>query len=186
LPLYEAMPRNIMRADMIRYIILQSFGGLYLDLDYELFRPFDLLDETLVLPRQSGGEDVHLGNCILASEPGHPFWEAVLSEMETSVTALGRPPLEDEVIWLTGPGLLTRVYKKFSQTDPSICTPAGGRFHPPVPTNESEYEALRQTAAVYGVHHCDGTWRARTVGQRIGRKLSTLRARLQRRGAAPG
>ena len=40
LQLYTALPRNIMRADMIRYIILQLVGGLYLDLDYEMFPAF--------------------------------------------------------------------------------------------------------------------------------------------------
>ena len=62
LALYQALPRNIMRADMIRYIILQLEGGLYLDLDYEVFRPFDLLKEKIVLPSESNpGEEVILG-----------------------------------------------------------------------------------------------------------------------------
>lgn len=180
LPLFNSLPRNIMRADMIRYIILELFGGLYLDLDYEVFRPFDLLNEKLVLPSESNpGEDVVLGNCILASEPGHPFWKVTLTELEEGFSGLGRKPLEEEVIWLTGPGLLTRTYKKYSLADNSILVPPRNSFHPQTPRNQAEYEAVQQIPGVYGVHHCAGTWRAKSAKQRLGRKLASFRAGLQ-------
>ena len=180
LRLYNALPRNIMRADMIRYIILVLKGGMYLDLDYEFFRPFGLLDEKLVLPSESEpGEKIVLGNCILASEPGHPFWEHALSEMEGGFSSLRRKPLEEDVIWLTGPGLLTGTYQKFGRNDPSICLPPRNSFHPKTPTTQQEYDATRRIPGVYGVHHCAGTWRARTLAQRLSRKASTSFASLQ-------
>ena len=182
LDLYKDLPRNIMRVDMIRYIILRLEGGLYLDLDYEVFRPFDLLDEKLVLPNESDpGEDIFLGNCILASEPNHPFWEFVLTELKTGLYGLGRTPLEEDVINLTGPGLLTRAYKKYTLIDDSICVPLRNSFHPRTPRNEDEYRAVRAIPGVYGVHHCAGTWRARSLGERLGRKLSLLRVKLRKR-----
>jgi mannosyltransferase OCH1-like enzyme len=181
LPLYNVLPRAIMRVDMIRYIILYLFGGLYLDLDYEVFRPFDLVGETLVLPRESDpGEEVFLGNCILASVPGHPFWEHALTELETSFSRLGRKPLEQDVIWLTGPGLLTRTYQKHGKNDATICIPPRNSFHPRTPRNQKEYMAVREIPGVYGVHHCAGTWRAKNMSERIGRKLSGFLAHLGR------
>ncbi len=184
LSLYKALPRNIMRADMIRYVILELFGGLYLDLDYEFFRPFDLLSEKIVLPSESDpGEDIVLGNCILASEAGHPFWGLALKEMEDSFSSLGREPLEQDVIWLTGPGLLTRTYRKYSRSDASICVPPRSSFHPRTPRNQVEYAAVREIPGVYGVHHCAGTWRAKSLTQRLGRKILGFRvsAREKRR-----
>ncbi|MGA2764955.1 MAG: glycosyltransferase [Spirochaetia bacterium] len=178
--LYESLPRNIMRADMIRYVILQKYGGLYLDLDYELFRPFDLLEESLVLPSESDpGEEIILGNCILASEPGHPFWECALTELEKSFSALGRRVLEDDVLWITGPGLLTRTYKEYFLFDRSIRVPPRNTFHPRTPRNDQEYNAVRAIAGVYGVHHCAGTWRARSLTQRVARKITTSLVGLQ-------
>ena len=174
LPLYQTLPRNIMRADMIRYLILQLEGGLYLDLDYEMFRPFDLMKEKLVLPSESNpGEDILLGNCILASEPGHPFWELALTEMKAGFESLRRKALEEDVIWLTGPGLLTRTYQKYRQNESSICLPPRNSFHPRTPRSQEEYEAVRKIPGVYGVHHCAGTWRARSLTQRLARKVSS-------------
>lgn len=175
LPLYQALPRNIMRADMIRYIILSLEGGLYLDLDYEMFRPFDLMDRDLVLPMESDpGHDVVLGNCILASAPAHPFWQHVLAEMEESFANLGHTVLEEDVIWLTGPGLLTRTYQKHGQDDKSILLPPRNSFHPKTPRNQEEYDAVRKIPDAYGVHHCAGTWRARSFSERAKRKLERL------------
>ena len=180
LALYQALPRNIMRADMIRYIILQLEGGLYLDLDYEVFRPFDLLDEKIVLPSESNpGEEVILGNCILASEPGHSFWGYALTEMEKGFAGLERKPLEEDVIWLTGPGLLTRTYQKYGREDQTVCLPLRNSFHPKTPRNQEEYDAVRKIPGVYGVHHCAGTWRARTLTQRLGRKVAASLSSIQ-------
>jgi hypothetical protein len=41
LELFDALPQNIMRADMIRYLILYEFGGVYADLDFQSLRPLD-------------------------------------------------------------------------------------------------------------------------------------------------
>src|SRR5688572_12561292 len=38
---YKGFSRNIMRADVIRYLIMYHTGGMYLDLDYEFLMPFD-------------------------------------------------------------------------------------------------------------------------------------------------
>ncbi|MFZ0930337.1 MAG: glycosyltransferase, partial [Syntrophobacteraceae bacterium] len=43
LPVFRAFSKGIMRADVIRYLIMYRIGGLYLDLDYEMLKPFDLL-----------------------------------------------------------------------------------------------------------------------------------------------
>lgn len=41
LDLYDKLPENIMRADLIRYLILYEYGGVYADLDFEAYRPLD-------------------------------------------------------------------------------------------------------------------------------------------------
>jgi len=176
--LYESLPRGIMKADMIRYVYLLVYGGVYLDFDYEMLRAFDILDQSLVLPlsrgsSSDGGPD--LGNCIMASEPGHPFWTAVLEELRRGMGKLKREPLEDEVIVLTGPGLLSRVYRGLKDTG-GICMPSRDAFHPPLPSNEREYAELVASETCYGIHHCDGTWTAKTISERIRRRIAYLKA----------
>ena len=41
---FVGLPKNIMRADVIRYLLMDKLGGLYLDTDYEMLKPFDLID----------------------------------------------------------------------------------------------------------------------------------------------
>jgi hypothetical protein len=41
LAMYDSYPQNIQRADAIRYFILDAYGGVYADLDFEALKPFD-------------------------------------------------------------------------------------------------------------------------------------------------
>lgn len=45
LPLYESLPKMIMKCDMIRYFILYEYGGIYMDCDRICIKPFDSLLE---------------------------------------------------------------------------------------------------------------------------------------------
>ncbi len=176
LGLYRALPKNIMRADMVRYIYMDTIGGLYLDFDYEFLKPFDLLDKRLVVPRENDDtEETYLGNSVLASEAHHPFWTDVLAELARSVSSLRRDPLEDEITGLTGPGLLTRVYKRKAGSYAELHFGSRRDFNPSYFSQE-EHEALIRSGVSYGIHHSEGTWRAKTVGQRALRKLAALRA----------
>src|SRR5690349_8393884 len=49
-PVFKGFSREIMRADVIRYLIMYKLGGVYLDLDYEVLAPFDFGAHALVLP----------------------------------------------------------------------------------------------------------------------------------------
>ena len=123
-PVFRNFERGIMRADVIRYVVLHDFGGLYCDLDYEFLRPYEFAGASLVLGMEF---DVHHGdsfdqvsNFVMASAPQHPFWRDVLDDL------IQRPPQTDnyhDVIKSTGPGLLTRV---FFANQPQISRRTGG------------------------------------------------------------
>jgi mannosyltransferase OCH1-like enzyme len=167
---YIGFSKNIMRADVIRYLIMYKIGGLYLDLDYEMLMPFDLLNETLVLPKNrsiSEGDDYDgIGNCIFASAPGHEFWKDVINELQNN------PPVIDnynEVIDATGPMLLTRIF--FSNKYHAIYTPERTAFHPEPPKNKNDYNKLYNNGITYGIHHGWGSWKERFTFYHISRKL---------------
>ena len=158
---YAGFERPIMKADVFRYLVLNKIGGLYLDLDYEFFRPFDLNHDALVLPlnRSVATGDVadSLGNAIMASVPGHSFWSAVLDGL------MHTPPQTKnykEVVDATGPQLLTRIYNRLDQ-ELNIHTPERMAFHPPVPECRQDYLRLKQDNSVYGLHHGWGSWKER-------------------------
>jgi len=181
LSFYEALPKVIMKVDMIRYVILDVMGGLYLDFDYEFLKPFDLLDRKIVLPRESDDEqELYLGNSVMASEPGHPFWKWVLTLLQEGVTTLGRAPLEEEVVSLTGPGLVTRTFNSNRASMPDVWVPRRHEFNAPYPKNEAEHASLIAAGESYGIHHCHGTWRAKSLPQRALRKLELIKSRLKR------
>lgn len=161
-PIFNALPENVMRADVIRYLIMYQVGGVYLDLDYEMLKPFDLKDDELVLPKnrstQSGDKSDSLGNAFLASIPQHDFWKFLIDELQNN------PPIGkqyEDVESGTGPIFITHIFQKYPNNN--ISTPEKNYFHPTTPRNAADYQKVLQTKESYGIHHCHGSWRKMPV-----------------------
>jgi len=194
LDLFSAYPKGVMRADVIRYMIMFRIGGVYLDLDYEFIRPFDLNQHSLVLPQNASVERegfFRIGNCIFGSCPGHEYWQAVFQDL----LAVGLPNQPDfDVEEYTGPGMMTRVFhgldreafEVHEQADriaagpdalSTIFKPTVRAFHPKTPRNQREQSRIQLDKTTYGIHHCAGTWRDQPsvierIKRRVGRVLS--------------
>lgn len=121
LPLYDALPFGVMRADLFRLAVLVRDGGIYADIDMQPLRPLpaELFDRACVLSIEAHltrrrqhelgyAQPVQIANCILVAEAGHPFLAAALDRALDLVSACpgaGRERIED----LTGPRMLTRL-----------------------------------------------------------------------------
>lgn len=158
--IFKGFSRGIMRADVIRYLIMYKIGGVYLDLDYEVLQPFDFGDNTLVLPLNRsvkyGDKQDELGNCFFASVPGLQFFKDVISDLKH------RPPVvtdHSQIIEATGPGLLTRIY--YERTYPDIYLPDRLIYHPPSPKNKRDISRIKNNGISLGIHHIWGSWRDR-------------------------
>lgn len=185
---YISLPKNIMRADMIRYVIMSKIGGLYLDLDYEMLKPFDLLEYDLVLPYNrnvSAGDSYDgLGNCIFASAPGHPFWEHVLRDLGERrdydgffASLSGEPYMSEHTTLeeaITGPAFLTRIYNSIEDDLQNLALPAREMFHPMAPEDRSQYDEMVRRSVAYGIHHCSGSWRGISLFARARRRVGRL------------
>jgi UDP:flavonoid glycosyltransferase YjiC (YdhE family)/glycosyltransferase involved in cell wall biosynthesis len=167
LPIYEGYTDPIMRADAARYFLLFHFGGLYADLDYECLRPFDELLSShrlvvglepaphmdLPLTRATGLQRL-LCNALMASEPGHPFWEHVFRQLVASHKA-------PEPLGATGPFMLTHAYDTYQRQGELSVLPAE-QLHPI--TGDQRWAAMtpEERAAIarvaYGVHHWHNSW----------------------------
>lgn len=167
LPIYEGYADPIMRADAARYFLLYHFGGLYADLDYECLRPFDelLAGRRLVvglepaahmeLPlTKATGLQRMLCNALMASEPGHPFWEHVFRQLVASHRA-------PEALGATGPYMLTHAYNAYPRPAELTVLPAA-QLHPITSDQRWAAMAPEQREAIarvaYGVHHWHNSW----------------------------
>ncbi len=89
--MFHAYPQAIMRADLGRYLVLKTHGGVYADLDAEALRPWDGLlgagrplffeepasHMALEFVRRRGFSRL-VSNAVMAAPPDHPFWDHLI------------------------------------------------------------------------------------------------------------
>ena len=95
------------QADILRLDLLLAVGGLYADLDFQPFLPFDSLHGLPAVRLYCGMANtgtVELGNAIIAAAPGHPLVLAALQSLEVATDA----DTARSIIERTGPGHWTR------------------------------------------------------------------------------
>jgi mannosyltransferase OCH1-like enzyme len=116
LPLFMSFKHNIMRADMIRYIFLYLYGGVYLDLDFVALYPFDSLsleDGAEVGLARGPNVDGTFTNAFMVSKPGSQFWLHCLSEITKPKSPFLTFTKHLEVMFTTGPAMLTNVAERY-------------------------------------------------------------------------
>lgn len=173
LTLYDSYDINIKRVDFFKYLVLYHYGGLYVDMDFECLKPFDhLLDQedTCILglePEQHANQLYKRAqltcNAIMASSPGHRFWEHVFK-------TLIKYSDKKDVLESTGPIMLQEAHDTYNYED--IILFPSKIFYPLVDINnrrlllsnkEKQYyiDMLRYRSfpeESYAVHYWAGSW----------------------------
>ena len=112
---------SVQRWDVIRYLILYEIGGMYVDFDYECFKPFDnYIKETgkcyfAMEPAEHCrifGKDFYFNNALMITPPGHPFFECIIRHLQTTSFNYSGNKMHD-VLSSTGPWMLTSLYEKY-------------------------------------------------------------------------
>jgi mannosyltransferase OCH1-like enzyme len=125
LPVYDAYPREIYRADAVRYFFLYQFGGLYADMDTESLRPVAPLFESgdVWLGRMGSDPDFphSIPNAIMASRPLQEFWLLAIHLLVEHARALGDPAamVGKGPEAMTGPILLKSAYDMYKSSERS-------------------------------------------------------------------
>ena len=105
-------------------------GGIYVDLDYDSYKSLaPYLTEHAAgqhvavlarapLPIDEGNVEHTLQNDLLASSPGHPFWEAVMAEVHdiwyhSTEEVLEGVSIRRKVEYVTGPAFQYRAWQKY-------------------------------------------------------------------------
>ena len=122
---YEAYPREIFRADIVRLFFLFEFGGFYADMDTQCLQP---VAETatagdVVLCRMGASKSFShsLPNAIMASRPAQAFWLYAIGNAIQAIDDAGSPEAADMLgpEKMTGPELLKQSYDEFVRLQPS-------------------------------------------------------------------
>jgi mannosyltransferase OCH1-like enzyme len=125
LPIYDSYPREIYRADAVRYFFLYQFGGLYADMDTECLRPVAPLFKSgdVWLGRMGNDPDFphSIPNAIMASRPLQEFWLLVIHLLVEKAKALGVPAamVGKGPEAMTGPILLKNAYDAYTSSERS-------------------------------------------------------------------
>lgn len=169
LALFRSYAEPVCRADLGRFLILLVHGGVYVDLDFECFRPVDDLlqdgafslgeepAEHLSSPRIAPlGLPRLLSPAWMAAPPGHAFTKAMLNAFPAASD-------EPDVLARTGPVLLTRVHARWDGSAPVRVLPASA-LHPFTLADTQSgrtddfmhWDDMRQRTR--GAHLWAGTW----------------------------
>lgn len=113
-------------SDVMRYEILERFGGVYVDCDFECLKPLDELLTDVACFAAWEQQDVWIGNAILGAVPGAPFLQRLIEMLPWSIESnRGKRPNIS-----TGPQFLTAQYREHQELtvfDQSMFYPASWR-----------------------------------------------------------
>lgn len=153
------------KADIFRYEILNAYGGLYVDTDFECVAPFDVFHPLCdfyvgLLGAYENGQEVDIGNALIGSIPHHPILEYCLKQIQEKCPATSA----DEVQATSGPGCLRRAFFKRCEKNSlrNVAFPFSF-FYPLAPRDRCGHldEMLKKEwiePETYGIHYWDVSW----------------------------
>jgi len=106
LPIFESYPHHIKRIDMVRPFILYKYGGIYADMDIEVYKNFhdQLHDEKISIVESPYKGNEHISNCLMSSPVGHYYWLLIIDRCYRY--------RDKYTLLATGPQLFSEIYKE--------------------------------------------------------------------------
>ena len=107
---YLVTNKWICAIDLLRYLILHKYGGLYLDFDIEHFGSFsgliDKYESKLIVTKESDfGFKNQVNNCLIYSKPNNPIFLKLVTSMTNTIPKMTMK----DVLEYSGPILLSRI-----------------------------------------------------------------------------
>lgn len=154
---------EIQRCDMIRYFILDRYGGWYADMDYYCNRP---LDEAMNVYKNNiyfvetqntviGQSDNYISNSLMYSVKNHSFWNCVMIELEKSQKVPIYYSRHLEVMFTTGPAFLNRMYTQYKYKYKLKSLP-WKLFHPY--GVKDDIRSINLSSEIFTAHVNKGSW----------------------------
>jgi mannosyltransferase OCH1-like enzyme len=158
-PTYQGYDLKIKRIDSARYFILNEYGGIYADMDFECVNNFEhvLIDDKVFIaesPWKNGPSGETHQNALMISPAKHPFWTKVFG-------LLDKRKNEGDVLFTTGP----RIIMEALQNDTDVVSLPYEKFAPQHSAQfTSSYESGRKTLtppedpSIFTRHHSTSVW----------------------------
>jgi len=170
LPVFDNYPTAIQRVDAVRYFCLYTYGGFYIDMDFECLTGIhSWVDKApCVFGKEPmahcliHGKDIIISNAFMGSVPGAHFVERICKELQTSSTIIDHP--NNQVLESTGPFMLSRLYSNYERKEEvSLLEPD---LLYPFTKEELEWRSKglscpefdERLQRAHGIHHYAGTW----------------------------
>lgn len=162
---YSSFTHNVQKADFLRLALVYALGGFYMDMDmYPLEALDSLLDYSLVLAEEMEVDEttqktlnlkyrVRIANYMFGGKAGHPFLRHMLDAMAEKATF--EVKTQQEILDVTGPGLLTDTYWDNKESYPDITLLCNEGWYVELPNGRKETCLFGK----YAVHLHAGTWR---------------------------
>ena len=138
-------------SNFIRLYSLKMYGGIYLDVDMEIIKPFDkLLNNLSFLGIESiKNDEIMLNNAIFGAIKDHAFVNECLNHLLNNYKGM-------EIENITGPVLTTLMYKKYkNQLSKTITIYPQEYFYP---SNWETPTKINITSNTYTIHHWEASW----------------------------
>jgi inositol phosphorylceramide mannosyltransferase catalytic subunit len=143
------------RGDILDYEIVYRYGGTYVDLDFECYRPLDLFHHTYdfftgIQPLDTGR--VQLGAALFGAIPHHPV-------MKSCVENIKHNRHIPQIIAKTGPLYFTReFYKVAGRTGHKDIAFPASYFYPMGYEDKQKMKAEWCKNESFATHHWAGSW----------------------------
>ncbi|MBA3954260.1 hypothetical protein H0X48_03000 [Candidatus Dependentiae bacterium] len=163
--LYERSTNFGAKSDIARMEILYTYGGVYVDTDFECLKPqiFGELNHyydfyTGMHPIDSG---ILLENALIASAPGNPIVKGYIDDLPANFARV------HDVVQQTGPGFFTQVFLKHAPRNhkhimlfpPTFLYPLGFSYsqsHKHLSANQIKQATLKRESLA--IHWWEGSW----------------------------
>lgn len=159
--MYDATTNYGEKSDIARYEILYRFGGLYVDIDFECLKPFDILHlcfDFYVGLTYAKKANILIG--LIGSVPEHPILKECITTMRRDKNA---KDTFDQILKRTGPAFFTDCFMKKAYTydGPVIALPS--TYFYPWPwqyRDEKNSEKIRAwiQPESFAIHHWHVSW----------------------------
>jgi len=122
LPIFDATSPTVVKGDMLRYVLLYEYGGLYADLDVSNVRHLDIVTmkyPCMLVPEpfeHAGwwyGDPYIIINAIMFCRPKHPLFKQIVDHIPSRQNVPG-------VVHKLGPGFLTTEYRLYNNITKDI------------------------------------------------------------------
>ena len=143
------------KSDYLRYHILNQFGGLYIDTDFECLKPFEPLSYLDFYTGIGFPAEVELYIGLIATTPGHPIIKRIVENVSVTRVTNWRKIFE-----CSGSFFFTRTFLESVSEDTERVVAFPPDFFYPFPNNHRKvtepYSYVKPCS--FAIHHWEVSW----------------------------